>query len=193
MELVKFVNNLVDFTAISEFFGGILAGLPFHFVLHPAVVHFALVLPALALLLQLMALATKNHSYRRVSNYLFYLGVLAVIMATVSGRIAGPDVKPLLNPEGQALFDEHMEICFILALFYLFLAVLKTFSIFIKSRGFRFFMALLLIAGVGGLFLQAQHGGELVYKYAAGIDTDNIPDPMADDDDEEEDEDDEKE
>ena len=188
MEFVKFINGLIDFSAISDAVSPLLSAIPFHFMLHPAVVHFALVLPVLALLFQLMALATKNASYRRASNYLFYLGVIAVIMATVSGRVAGPDVKPLLTPEGQALFNEHMEIGFILAGFYILLALLKTFSIFIQNRGFRFFMALLLIAGVGGLFLQAQHGGELVYKYAAGVDLDNIPDDGMDDDEEEDEE-----
>jgi uncharacterized membrane protein len=188
MELVKFINGLINFGAIGDFINPILSSLPFHFMLHPAVVHFALVLPAIALLLQLMALVTKNESYRKASNYLFFLGVLAVIVATISGRLAGPDVKPLLNAEGQALFNEHMEIGYALALFYVILFFLKIISIFIKKRAFRVIMALLLIAGVGGLFVQAQHGGELVYKYAAGVDTDNIPSDGFDDDEDEEEE-----
>jgi uncharacterized membrane protein len=187
MELVKFINGLIDFGAIGDSLNSLVEGLPFHFVLHPAVVHFALVLPALALLFQLMGLVTKNISYRRAANLLFFLGVFAVVVATVSGRIAGPDVKPLLNEEGQALFTEHMEIGFALAIFYIVLAFLKTISIFVNHRIFHIIMALLLVAGVGGLFVQAQHGGQLVYKYAAGVDTDNLPDDgMGDDDDEDE-------
>ncbi len=188
MELVKIINGLVDFGAIGDSLNTLVEGLPFHFVLHPAVVHFALVLPAIALLFQVMGLVSKNVSYRRAANLLFYLGVIAVIMATVSGRVAGPDVKPLLNPEGQALFTQHMEIGFVLALFYILLALLKTIAIFVNNRIFRIITALLLIVGVTGLFVQAQHGGELVYKYAGGIDTDNLPDDGMGDDDDEEDE-----
>jgi len=191
MELVKMINGLLDFGAIGDSLNALVSGLPFHFVLHPAVVHFALVLPALALLFQVMGLVTKNVTYRRVANLLFYLGVVAVVIATISGRVAGPDVKPLLNAEGQALFTEHMEIGFALATFYVLLAVLKTISIFVNNGIFRILMALLLVAGVGGLFVQAQHGGELVYKYAGGIDTKNIPNEFDDDDDEDEEDEDE--
>jgi len=193
MELVKIINGLIDFGAIGDSVGSLVESLPFHFVLHPAVVHFALVLPALALLFQLMGLVTKNVSYRRAANVLFYLGVIAVVVATISGRVAGPDVKPLLSAEGKALFTEHMEIGFALTAFYIVLAFFKTISIFVNNRIFRVIMALLLIAGVGGLFVQAQHGGELVYKYAGGVDTDNLPDDgMDDDDDDEEDENEDK-
>jgi uncharacterized membrane protein len=185
MELVKTISSLIDFGAIGDSLNAIVGSLPFHFELHPAVVHFALVLPAIALLFQVMGLATKNITYQRAANLLFYLGVVAVVIATISGRVAGPDVKPLLNAEGKELFTEHMEIGFALATFYVVLAFLKTISIFVNNRIFRFLMALLLVAGVGGLFVQAQHGGELVYKYAGGVDTSNVFDEMADDDDDE--------
>jgi len=188
MEFVKFVNSLIDFKAIAEMVNGLVGQLPFHFELHPAVVHFALVLPVLALLFQLMGLFTKNPSYRRAANLLFFLGVIAVVVASISGRVAGPDVQPLLSSEGKALFSEHMEIGYALSAFYLVLAFLKTVSIFVRNRAFRIVMALLLIAGAGGLFVQAQHGGELVYKYAAGVD---VPDPMGDEFDDDEDEDEE--
>ncbi len=183
MELVKFINSLIDFGLIGDKVNAVVEGLPFHFVLHPAVVHFALVLPLLALVFQLMALVTKNVTYRRASNYLFFFGVIAVVAASISGRIAGPDVKPLLNGAGQELFNEHMQIGYALALFYILLLLLKFVSIFVNKRAFRIVMALLLVAGVGGLFVQAQHGGELVYKYAGGV---TVPDEMDDDEDEEE-------
>ncbi len=185
MELIKLINGWIDFTALGTTLNALYETLPFHFMAHPAVVHFALVLPLLALVFHVAALISKNGSYRRAANVLFFFGVLAVVMATITGRVAGPDVKPLLNAEGQALFDEHMEIGFSLAIFYIFLLLLKIVSLIVKNRGFKIVMALLLIAGVGGLFVQAQHGGELVYKYAAGVD---IPDDGFDDDEEDEEE-----
>ena len=189
MDLVKFINSLIDFGAIGDILNPLLAGVPFHFMPHPAVVHFALVLPVLALLFQLMALATKNVTYRRASNYMFFFGVIAVLLASLTGRLAGPDVAPLLSGEGKELFREHMKMGYILATFYVLLLLLKIFSIVIKNRGFRFIMAVLMIAGAAGLFVQAQHGGELVYKHAAGVE---LPDEF-DDDDDEDDEDEEEE
>jgi len=185
MELVKTINSLIDFGAIGDVVNGALSQLPFHFMPHPALVHFALVLPLLALLFHLMALATKNISYRRASSLLFFLGFIAVLLTALTGRLAGPDVAPLLSGEGKALFKEHMEMGYILAVFYILLFVLKLLSIFIKKRAFRAVMALLMVAGVAGLFVQAQHGGELVYKYAAGVE---LPDEFDDDDDEDEEE-----
>ncbi len=188
MDLVKSVNSIIDFGAIGDMVNPLLAGIPFHFMPHPAVVHFALVLPVLALLFQVMALSTKNDSYRRASNYMFFFGAIAVFMATLTGRLAGPDVAPLLSGEGKGLFKEHMEIGYKLAVFYLLLVVLKIISIFAKNRIFRAIMAILMVAGVAGLFIQAQHGGELVYKYAAGVE---LPDEFGDDDDDEDEDEDE--
>lgn len=189
MDLVKFINSLVDFGAIGDMVNPILAGLPFHFMPHPAVVHFALVLPVFALLFHLMALVTKNATYRRASNYMFFFGVIAVLMASLTGRLAGPDVAPLLSGEGKELFREHMKMGYILAAFYVLLLLLKILSIVIKNRSFRFIMAVLMIAGATGLFVQAQHGGELVYKYAAGVE---LPDEFDDDDEDEEEEEEEE-
>jgi len=181
MDFVKFINGLVDFKMIGENLNLIVDSLGFHFMPHPAVVHFAIALPAIALLLQVVGLGNRKNSYANVANLLFFLGVIAVLMATLTGRVAGPEVKSALESSAaNALFNEHMEIGFALALFYLFLALLKILSIAIKSRGFRVFMALMMLAGVGGLFVQAQHGGELVYKYGAGVSDD------MDDEDEEE-------
>ncbi len=176
MQLVQFINSLIDFGAIADIITPLVDNLPFHFVLHPALVHFALLLPVVALLLHILGLASKNIAYRKAANLFFYLGVISILLASLSGRIAGPDVKPLLSQEGQALFTEHMNIGYALAVYFLFLALLKTISFAITHRLFRVFMAILLLAGVGGLFVQAEHGGELVYKYAAGVDTDNLAD-----------------
>ncbi len=184
MDLVKTINGFIDFGAIGDTVGPMLANIPFHFMPHPAIVHFALVLPAMALLFQLLSLGNRHSSgYRSASNFLFFFGAIAVILAALTGRLAGPDVAPLLKGEGRELFNEHMEIGYILATFYLVLLFLKIISIFVKSPIFRGLMALLMLAGVTGLFIQAQHGGELVYKYAAGVD---LPDEFADDDDEDE-------
>jgi len=183
MDLVKTINGLIDFGAIGDMVEPMLKSLPFHFMPHPAVVHFALVLPALALLFHLMALFSHNNSYRKASNLLFFLGAISVLLAALTGRLAGPDVAPLLSGEGRTLFNEHLETGYKLGLFYLLLILLKFISIFAKNKIFRGLMAILMIAGVAGLFSQAQHGGELVYKYAAGVE---LPDEFADDDDEEE-------
>ena len=184
MDLVKTINGLIDFGAIGDVVGPMLANIPFHFVPHPAIVHFALVLPAMALLFQVLSLGNRHSTgYRSASNFLFFFGAIAVILATLTGRLAGPDVAPLLTGEGKELFNEHMEMGYQLAIFYVVLLVLKTLSIFIKSTIFRGIMALLMVAGVAGLFIQAQHGGELVYKYAAGVE---LPDEFADDDEDDE-------
>lgn len=177
MDLIKTVNSLIDFTAIGDFINGLLSSLPFHFMLHPALVHFALVLPFLALIFHLIALFRKNETYKKASNFLFFFGVIAVLLTSLTGRIAGPDVAPLLSGEGRELFNEHMQLGYILAIFYLFLFILKLISIAVKKRTFRAIMAIFMIVGVLGLFIQAQHGGELVYKYAAGVE---LPDEFDD-------------
>ncbi len=143
--------------------------LPFDLALyHPHMVHFAIALPITAFIFQWFSISSPDKGYQSSSNLLFYLGVLFIILAFVTGKAAGPDVKPTLSIGGQDLFDTHKEIGTYLTLAFMVLMVLKLFSSKIQNEGAKNIVMILMVVALVGLFYEIKSGHELVYDYGAG-------------------------
>lgn len=144
--------------------------LPFDLALyHPHAVHFAVALPIIAFIFQWFSISSPEKGYQHSSNLLFYLGVLAIIIAFVTGKAAAPDVKPTLSIIGQDLFDTHKEIGTYLTFAFIILMFLKFFSSKIKNEGAKNLVMILMIVTLVGLFYEIKSGHELVYDHAAGV------------------------
>ncbi len=143
--------------------------LPFDMALyHPHAIHFAIVLPIIAFIFQWFSSASSDKGYQSSSNLLFYLGVLAIILAFVTGKAAAPDVKPTLSIAGQDLFDTHKEIGTYLTIAFIVLMILKLFTSKIQNGGIKNIVMILMVATLVGLFYEIKSGHELVYDYGAG-------------------------
>ena len=159
----------MDFSTWEIKFYDFLDKLPFDMALyHPHAVHFAIALPIIAFFLQWLSISSPDKGYQSSSNLLFYLGVFAIILAFITGKAAGPDVKPTLSIGGQDLFDTHKEIGTYLVLAFMFLMVLKLFSSKIKNEGAKNIVMILMVVALVGLFYEIKSGTELVYDYGAG-------------------------
>jgi len=159
----------MDFSALEIRFYDFLDKLPFDMALyHPHMVHFAIALPIVAFLFQWFSLASPDKGFQSSSNALFYLGVIFIILAFVTGKAAAPDVKPTLTIAGQDLFDTHKELGTYLTLAFIALMFLQLFSSAIKKEGIRYFITIFMIATIIALFFEIKSGHELVYDYGAG-------------------------
>ena len=134
------------------------------FLNHPSFVHFAVALPVVVVLFQLIYMATKNKAYETSTLVLLFLATISVVMAMYTGNIVGPDVYPLLNKEAQHALLEHKQNGLYIAIFFAVTLVLK-----ISLKKWQNLLAVLLILGALGVLYQGKLGGELVYKHAVGV------------------------
>jgi uncharacterized membrane protein len=143
---------------------------------HPPLVHFAIVLPIMIVLLELVNIIVKSGSTpeepkgRGVSTLSFLLIVAMIVIfaaAYVSGSQDGKAAWDALDQAGQAELKEHKLIGTYLVYGSLVLLLFKFFSF--AGQKARVLLLLLAIAFAAGTLMQGKDGGELVYKYGANV------------------------
>ena len=136
--------------------------------IHPMVVHFPIALLLASLLFDLLALRWREEECRATSLSLLALGVLAAVVALLTGHLAEEAVEHSGTIPKQAI-ETHEELAF--AAFWVFAGLLG-----VKMLSYWGWMReralLVLFIGVGGavlLLVASYYGGGLVYRYGAGV------------------------
>ena len=163
-------------------------------LLHPPLVHFAIVLPMVALILQLAFSITNNYQYSQWSARTLIVSALLMIATWYTGGAEGSEIYPLLTQSAQEVLIEHKNLGLILMISTIVFAIVK----FIACKSRNVYLETLVFIGLLGisslLAYQGLLGGELVYKHGASVEKhsdglDCLDDPtMYLDDEEEEDE-----
>lgn len=138
-------------------------------LLHPPVVHFAIVLPIVALALEGVWLITKEDAYSKAALWASVVATLFLVAAWNTGKIAGPDAYVLLDEVGKAKLAEHKNLGTVLALSMLVLAGIKVVAFQRKNRLLELIFAAAMTIFVLFVLLQGKYGGELVFDHAAGV------------------------
>ncbi len=139
------------------------------YLMHPSVVHFAIVLPVVILLVELINLFTQRKSLS-VSVYVLYtLLVMVFISAYITGVTDGREAAPLLSDQGAEALKAHKLIGVYLVYLVLFTVALKVMSLMIGKGWGRALYSLSLIGLIASTFYQGKEGGELVYTYGANV------------------------
>ena len=136
--------------------------------IHPMVVHFPIALLLASLLFDLIALRWRGQECRAMSLSLLALGVLAALVALLTGHLAEEAVEHSGTIPKQAI-ETHEELAF--AAFWVFAGLLG-----VKMLSYWGWMReralLVLFIGVSGsvvLLVASYYGGDLVYRYGAGV------------------------
>jgi uncharacterized membrane protein len=136
---------------------------------HPILVHFAIVLPLIVVILELVNVIMKRRSLTVSIYLLFILGMIVFAGAYLSGITDGSEAGPLLSAAGQEELKEHKNIGTLLLYLTLVPIIFKIFSVIVKKAWAKALYVLLLIAFAALTVYQAKDGGELVYKYGANV------------------------
>ncbi len=137
-------------------------------LIHPAVDHFAIVVPIVILLLEVYNLFVKRKSIGVFSFLLILLMIVIFSAAYLTGTVDGKETYDFLTPEGQEALKTHkllgtyLLIASGVVLFFKLLAMTGK-----KVLKILFFIVLIVFVGV--TLKQGKEGGELVYKYGANI------------------------
>ena len=136
--------------------------------IHPMVVHFPIALLLASLFFDLVALRWRGEEFRATSLSLLVLGVLAALMALLTGHVAEDALTHSGTIPKQAI-ETHEGLAF--AVFWVFAALLGVRMLsywgWMRERSL-----LVLFLGMGGsvlLLVASYYGGELVYRYGAGV------------------------
>lgn len=145
--------------------------LPFEFPLlsHPVIVHFAIVLPALILLIELFNILFKRRALSVTSLLLIITAVLVYGAAYFSGKTDGSEAYPLLSSEGQELLKTHKLLGGYLVYAMLLPLAMKLIAMSIGRTWGKGLLIVSLALVIGFIVKQGKDGGELVYTYGANV------------------------
>ncbi len=137
------------------------------YIFHPIVVHFAIALTFFGSVLDCIGSVQKQVVWQQAGKICFLAGVVALGFAALSGWIEHELPRPpsAFDTQAQPFLFYHEYGGYALVGFFLVLAI---FRVGISERLPAFFM-LLLGLGLVGLLIQGYLGGELVYRYGAGV------------------------
>lgn len=135
--------------------------------IHPMIVHFPIALLLASCLFDALALRWRGEQFRDTGLSLLVVGLLAAGVAVLTGHFAEEAVEHSGIPK--EAIERHEEFGF--AVFWLFLALLG-----LRVAMYRGWMReqpkLMLVLGLGGAMLMvaaSYFGGELVYRFGAGV------------------------
>jgi uncharacterized membrane protein len=141
--------------------------------IHPAIVHFPIALLVMAAVLHVLAFFISKPDLRTFAFWLHLVGTVTCVAAILSGDYAEGQ---LLEPS-EAMRDlagEHETLGMISGWGFGVLAVWAYLRKESKVKWEQIGFVVLFVLMTGILLIAAQHGGELVYEYGAGV---SLPQP----------------
>ncbi len=136
--------------------------------IHPMIVHFPIALLLASWLFDLLALRWRREQFRETSLSLLVLGVLAAVAAVVTGHFAEEAVEHAGNIPKQAI-ETHEELAFAVLWVFVGLLGLRLVSYWEVMRERPALVLGLGLAGSLLLVVASYFGGDLVYRYGAGV------------------------
>lgn len=149
--------------------------LPFEIpgMIHPLFVHFAIALPLLVLIIELINLFSKKRTLGVLSFFLMLLITGIFVAAYLTGVTDGKAAKAFLSPEAKEMLAAHKQLGIYLVYASGILLLFKLFSVLVRKTPIRILFFLVLVLFVAAVLNEGKKGGELVYQY--GVNVKSVP------------------
>jgi uncharacterized membrane protein len=138
-------------------------------LLHPPIDHFAIAIPILVLIIEIINLVAKKRAIGVITFFLLLIGMAAAVAAYFTGTVDGKEAFDALTQAGQAELKEHKLLGTYLMLASGVVVIFKLLSAMIQRGMMKALYLLVLIVFVAGILKQGKDGGELVYEYGANV------------------------
>ena len=138
--------------------------------LHPVLVHFPIALLATAVVVDLLAVLSRDASFTRRATGFYALGAMLLLVTYLSGRDAATTV--FTPGMAHALVREHWGWAMWTTVYFVALTGARLLGRVQLSRERRAVRGVFLIAGACGVILltmTAERGARLVYQYGVGV------------------------
>lgn len=134
-------------------------------MLHPATVHFAMVLPVVASVFGLIYLLNKKEIFSKISSATIFFAAIAMVGVWYTGSQAGPQIYDYLSEAGQHELIEHKKLGLYLAIAMSLIFLIKVIGCKMNKFSIEAIAILLLFGATAMTMLQGKDGGEIVYNY----------------------------
>lgn len=134
-------------------------------MLHPATVHFAMVLPVVASAFGVIYLFNRSEGMSKIAARLTVIAAIAMIGVWYTGSQAGPEIYKFLSEAGKHELQEHKGLGLYLAISMAIISVMQFIGCRAKKFGLEALAIVLLIVATATTFVQGKHGGEIVYEH----------------------------
>ncbi len=138
-------------------------------MVHPFFVHFAIALPVVILLFELVNLLLKRRAVGVSSFLLLVLMVVVYVGAYLAGVTDGKEAAKVLSPEAKEALNVHKQLGIYLVYGSLVVVLFKLISVMVKKIAARLVFLVVLIVFILIAFSEGKKGGELVYRYGANV------------------------
>jgi len=152
-------------------------------MIHPATVHFAMVLPVVASAFGVAYLINRKEIMSKIAARTTLVAALAMIGVWYTGSQAGPLIYNYLSEAGKHELLEHKQLGLYLAIAMSIIALLQIVGCRLKKFGLEALAIVLLIGAMFTTFLQGKHGGEIVYDHGKPFQMEQLTDYLNNDDD----------
>ena len=149
-------------------------------MLHPATVHFAMVLPVVASVFGLIYLVKRDELMSKISSRATLIAALAMVGVWYTGNQAGPEIYDYLSEAGKHELMEHKALGLYLAIAMAVIAVLKMAGCLMKKFIIEAVAIVLLLGATVVTFAQGKDGGEIVYNHGMPFKSYMIEDSLKD-------------
>ncbi len=149
-------------------------------MLHPATVHFAMVLPVVASVFGIIYLIKRDELMSKISSRATLIAALAMIGVWYTGNQAGPEIYDYLSEAGKHELMEHKALGLYLAIAMAIIAVLKMAGCLMKKFIIEAVAIVLLLGATVVTFAQGKDGGEIVYNHGMPFKSYMIEDSLKD-------------
>jgi len=138
-------------------------------LIHPIFVHFAIAIPVIVLLIELVNIKAKKPAVSITSLFLLTLLMVVYLGAFFTGKADGSEAFSLLGAEAKEELKEHKLLGTYMVYATSVLFLFKILAMLIKQNWSRNLFLLLLILFIATAFKQGKDGGELVYEYGVNV------------------------
>lgn len=149
-------------------------------MLHPATVHFAMVLPVVASVFGLIYLVKRDELMSKISSRATLIAAIAMVGVWYTGNQAGPQIYDYLSEAGKHELMDHKALGLYLAIAMGVIALIKIAGCKMKNFAIEAVAVVLLLGATVVTFAQGKDGGEIVYNHGMPFKSYMIEDSLKD-------------
>jgi uncharacterized membrane protein len=141
--------------------------------IHPFLTHFPIALLSLSIVCECAAVILNREEFSTVGWWTQLAGTIGLAAAVVTGTMAAQSVG--ISPAGKPYFDMHREIAFLASTVFAILLFWRIAARTKRPPGHDILFLVIFGGGVLALWAGAWYGGEMVYRFGAGVQAPPFP------------------